>query len=391
MSAIHLGIIAPEFPPQTGGMQVVAINLARQLHARHRVTVCTRLGSGRADCPFEVMPILRGPTKDTAAALNALPVDVWLAMNAGYVAIAEYLDKPVVGYFHGNDFLSPWIFPRPLPLRALARIPFLRKPATRLIDRVGRARIQRGLRHTAKILTNSRNTEALIRMFFQFPGEISVCHPGVEDKFFQCREASHGMDGTLTLISVCRLQQSTRRKNVAGVLRALPLLKSEVRLKYVICGDGDDRTALEHLALELGLGDIVEFVGQVGDDDLLRLYRHADLFVLPVKASETDVEGFGIVYLEAAAFGLPVLCSAAGGALDAVRDGETGIVLKSSEPGDIARGIRAFLRMRASFRPDRLKRFASGFTWDRAAARIEGELLRCLPRPQVQANAIPER
>jgi phosphatidylinositol alpha-1,6-mannosyltransferase len=322
--------------------------------------------------------------------LNALPVDVWLAMNAGYVAIAEYLDKPVVGYFHGNDFLSPWVFQRPLPLRALARMPFLRGPAMRMVDRIGRAQIQRGLRHTGKVLTNSRNTEALIRRSFQCACDIVVCHPGVEDKFFQAREAD-STDGILTLITVCRLQQSTRRKNVAGVLRALALLKNEVRLKYVICGDGDDRIALEHLALELGLGDIVEFVGQVDDDALLRLYRHADLFVLPVKASETDVEGFGIVYLEAAASGLPVLCSAAGGALDAVRNGETGIVLKSSEPADIARGILEFSRARASFRPDRLKGFASGFTWDRAAAKIEEELQRCLPRPQVQANAIPER
>jgi phosphatidylinositol alpha-1,6-mannosyltransferase len=312
-------------------------------------------------------------------------------MNAGYVAIAEYLDKPVVGYFHGNDFLSPWVFPRPLALRALSRIPMLRRPAMRMIDRIGRARIQRGLRHTGKILTNSRNTEALVRRLFPCASDIVVCHPGVEDKFFQAREAARSTDGTLTLISVCRLQKSTRRKNVAGVLRALPLVKNEIRLKYVVCGDGDDRIALERLARELKLDDVVEFVGHVDDDALLRLYRHADLFVLPVTASDTDVEGFGIVYLEAAASGLPVLCSAAGGALDAVRDGETGIVLTSAEPADIARGILEFTQARASFVPDRLKRFASGFTWDRAAARIEEELLRSLPRPQARANAIAAR
>jgi phosphatidylinositol alpha-1,6-mannosyltransferase len=99
------------------------------------------------------------------------------------------------------------------------------------------------------------------------------------------------------------------------------------------------------------------------------------LFVLPAKASATDVEGFGIVYLEANAAGVPVLCSATGGATDAVIDGYTGIVLASGDPNQIAEGILEFARSRENYQADQLKQFASNFRWDIAAGRIEAQIL----------------
>jgi phosphatidylinositol alpha-1,6-mannosyltransferase len=107
----------------------------------------------------------------------------------------------------------------------------------------------------------------------------------------------------------------------------------------------------------------------------LRLYRWADLFVLPVKSSPVDVEGFGIVYLEANASGVPVLCSAAGGAVDAVVDDRTGIILSGSEPHHIVDGIQRFVASRTNFQTDYLREFARDFSWETAAGRIESRIL----------------
>ena len=105
-----------------------------------------------------------------------------------------------------------------------------------------------------------------------------------------------------------RLSQYTRRKNVDGVLEALALLGREAEVCYTVVGDGDDRGRLENRARELGVERRVEFRGSLGQQELLEAYRRADLFVLASRASRSDVEGFGIVYLEAAASGVPSLC-----------------------------------------------------------------------------------
>jgi phosphatidyl-myo-inositol dimannoside synthase len=231
---------------------------------------------------------------------------------------------------------------------------------------------------TVKVLTNSSNTKALIHDYYPQYRSVFVCPPGVDDRFFQDGLASDQDPSVLKLLTVCRLQKESRRKNVAGVLKALASFRGKLKFTYSIVGDGDDLENLRALSNKLGLVDQVKFLGRVSDHDLLQLYKCASLFVLPAKSSAVDVEGFGIVYLEANAVGVPVLCSAAGGALDAVIDGQTGIVLLSSEPDRIAEGILRFVRSRAIYQADRLRQFASNFRWEVAAAEIESQILSSL-------------
>jgi phosphatidylinositol alpha-1,6-mannosyltransferase len=107
---------------------------------------------------------------------------------------------------------------------------------------------------------------------------------------------------------------------------------------------------------------------------LLAQYRDNDLFVLPVKATRTDVEGFGLVYAEAAASGLPVLASRAGLATDAIVDGTSGILLDSSSPEAIKDGIVRFLRERARFAEERVRAVAEAFRWRCVAPRVRSIL-----------------
>src|SRR5262249_21620374 len=325
--------------------------------------------------PFEVLPNLRGITKSDVGTLRRVDVNIWLAMNAGYAAVAGQLRAPVVPYFHGNDFLKPWVVSTPFVQRLLSKFPIIRDKWRDKRREYDRARIALGIASTVKILTNSRHTKELIHSNFGPSHPVFVCHPGVDDRFFQASIPARRDDGVLRLLTVSRLERATRRKNVAGVLEALSALKQTLPFNYSIVGDGDDLESLRELCKKLGLAEQVNFLGRVSDAELLGLYRSADLFVLPVKALSADVEGFGIVYLEANAAGVPVLCSVAGGATDAVVDGETGIVLRSAEPGDIAEGILRFAHSRGNYHPDRLRKFAANFIWELAAARIEGQLL----------------
>ena len=154
--------------------------------------------------------------------------------------------------------------------------------------------------------------------------------------------------------------------------------------RYLIAGDGPLRAYLGKIAASVGMTDAVQFLGDVPDESLPDLYRSADLLLLLGRDSlvEGGAEGFGIVCLEAAACGLPVVAGRSGGLPDAVADGVTGILVDPHDPGAAAEAIVSLLadparahRLGAAGRARVLERF----TWEKMATearRIFGEAAR---------------
>ena len=126
------------------------------------------------------------------------------------------------------------------------------------------------------------------------------------------------------------------RKNVATLLAAMARLSKETVLRVV--GTGPDRTRLERRARELGLRGRVEFLGHVAFDRLVREYGRADVFCLPSRQ-----EGFGIVFLEAMAAGLPIVAARAAAVPELVSDGESGILVAPDSPVDLAAALDRLL------------------------------------------------
>lgn len=130
----------------------------------------------------------------------------------------------------------------------------------------------------------------------------------------------HGLEGRELILTVSRIDQGDRYKGHDKVIRALPqLLETHPKLAYVIVGEGDNRAELERLAGHVGMRDHVRFVGRVDRAELSEYYRMADAFVMP-----STKEGFGIVFLEAAAYGLPVVAGNRDGSVDACGEGVIG-------------------------------------------------------------------
>lgn len=151
------------------------------------------------------------------------------------------------------------------------------------------------------------------------------------------------------LLSIARLSRADADKGIDQVIAALPTVRALVPdVTYTVVGDGDDRPRLESLARERGVADITHFAGRVPDEQLFAHLSGADVFVLPSRK-----EGFGIVFLEAAAFGKPVIAGAHGGSPEVVVDGETGLLVAHGDTGALARGIVDLLQ-------DRGKREAMG-------------------------------
>jgi phosphatidyl-myo-inositol dimannoside synthase len=165
------------------------------------------------------------------------------------------------------------------------------------------------------------------------PGRIVVVNPSIDvGRFAGGREretlrVERGWQDCAVLLSVGRLVE---RKGHDMVLRALPRVAGVVpQVRYAIAGTGPHREALERLARELGVEERVEFLGFVPEPQLPELYAAADLFAMVSRElpERGDVEGFGIVYLEAAAAGLASLAGRSGGVEDAVVHEETGLLV----------------------------------------------------------------
>jgi len=149
----------------------------------------------------------------------------------------------------------------------------------------------------------------------------------------------YGLEGKRVLLTLGRLSATEQYKGFDEVLELLPeLLRSDPDLIYLIVGDGDDRDRLQHKALTLGVADHVIFTGYIAESEKADHYRLADAYVMPGRG-----EGFGIVYLEAMACGVPVVASRLDGSREAVRHGELGIVVDPNDRKELRAGIIAAL------------------------------------------------
>ena len=390
---LRVGIVAPEFPPAVGGMETLALGFATALGMEDAVTVVTLAANRNGQAGnFRLVPVLTGSSGDDVRSMRALEaeVDVWLMLNAGLIPLVPELDRPAFVYLHGNDFLKPWLGYGSWWLEAI-RKPYMAE----LRHLVRRRAVRRALPSVRHVFTNSAYTASLASRNLALPAEdVTVCAPGVDDRFFQKHEAAQ--DGTLRLLTVTRLTKYTARKNVDGVLAALPAVRERLAVRYTVVGDGDDRPRLEQLARELGLAEIVSFAGTLSAAELLACYRRSDLFVLAAKATNDDVEGFGIVYLEAAASGVPAICSSEGGAVSAVQPGCNGIVIPSSAPADISAGILEFARDRERYAPENVTASVEASRWPAVAARLRARMTERLgasatPAVRPAPRSVPDR
>jgi phosphatidylinositol alpha-1,6-mannosyltransferase len=242
-------------------------------------------------------------------------------------AIARLGGRPVLIYAHGEE-LTGW--GRGRKFRALCFV----------------------LRHADAVLANSDFTrDTLIGLIGVDPERIAVIYPTVDEMRFRPDLASDDLRagigvrvGQPLILSVGRLM---RRKGFDNVVRALPVLRQNgIDAHYAVIGIGEDHEYLQGLAAELAVSDRVHMLGHVSYEDLPRWYCACDLFAMPNRDIGGDTEGFGLVFLEAAAAGRPALAGNAGGTGSAVQDGVTGLRVDAERPDAVARALMRLLSNR---------------------------------------------
>ena len=218
------------------------------------------------------------------------------------------------------------------------------------------------------------------------PRKICVIPNGVDMREIESRRARRGssrrVDAAFSgpgpvVLTVARLVLS---KGIQSVIAAMPRIVSDVPgARYVIVGDGRDREHLLRLAAASPVADAVTFLGALSDDEKFDCYRRCAVFALP-----SQREGFGIVFLEANAFGKPVVGGRVGGVPDAVVHGETGLLVDPRSDSEVAEAIIRLLK-----NPDEARRLGDNgrrrveneLTWKQSARKFRSVIRGVLERP----------
>jgi phosphatidylinositol alpha-1,6-mannosyltransferase len=234
------------------------------------------------------------------------------------------------------------------------------------------------LNEAEALIANSGNTKAFARRFGIGDDRVVVVHPGVDVSRFRpdtdggfVRDR-HGLAGSFVALSVGRLQ--ARKGHDVAIQAVAALAPAMASLKYLIVGDGSERQRLERLANALGVADRVIFAGEAADELLPSYYAACDVFLLANRIEQGDFEGFGIVFLEAAASGKPVIGGTTGGVIEAVENNVTGLLVDASSPAAVTAALARLANapeLRQAFGEAGRRRAVERFTWDIAAARVQ--------------------
>ncbi|WP_052401546.1 glycosyltransferase family 4 protein [Muricoccus aerilatus] len=329
-------ILTQNFPPDPGGIEALMGGLARALaaggekvlvladHIRGRDLVEPDWPAGIVLRRFGGPRPLRRLRKGMAARrlLTRLPLRAVIADSWKSLEVLPRAPVPSLVLAHGSEF-------PPSPSAGKRR------------------RIERALAGAGAIAPNSAFTEGLLRPYLTPaappPVVVHLPVPPQPDPPAEARAVVAGLRGEgPLLLTVARLEP---RKGIDAVIRALPALAARhPGLRYAVAGEGTDRARLEGLAREMGVEERVRFVGRVVDAATkAALYSGADLFAMPSRREGASVEGYGLVYLEAAWYGLPSLAGRDGGSAEAVRDGETGLVCDGADPAAVAEALARLL------------------------------------------------
>ena len=286
-------LITHDYPPKTGGV-------ARYLDALVQTCPCIHVEAlnrlpGRIPLLWFVHQCMK--KSDGIIISHVLPIGTmcWLASRLTH--------KPYIVILHGMDF-------------DLARRSFWKKL---LLTHI--------LKNAKSIITNSKALDREVSTFSKRM-DIQVVYPTVSEALVEGShfiKAKHQNKDRVRLLTVGRL---VYRK---GHMKVLDIVSQDPTLEYTIVGDGPMKAEIRAYIQDNQLEDRVEILSSVADRKLPDIYAKSDIFVMPTTKTNEDREGFGIVYIEAQLFGLPVIATSYPGVDEAMLDNKTGILINDTK------------------------------------------------------------
>jgi phosphatidylinositol alpha-1,6-mannosyltransferase len=360
-------VITWNFPPRRGGMEQLLGSLCDELSKNHRLFIITAYADN--SCPPKT-GIFR-PSRPGLVAFFAY------ALWRGALLLRCHRDIRVV--FGGSVLVTPLvcILARLFRRRALIHAHGLDLLYPSFVYQIF---IVRWLRFCDHVIANSGYTADLAKDKGALEESITIIHPGVYWQRFvletssELLKAERGLQGKKIILFVGRL---ARRKGVKEFIEKslVNIIQEVLEVQFLIVGGNpkdslthrdDVRSEIEHAISAGHLEEHVQWLGVLNDEDLVKVYNLCDVVVLPILPMKDDVEGFGIVALEAAAAAKPVVATDVGGVPDAVENGKSGIRLNAEDYESMSQAIVTLLkddRTRLSLGEYARNRVKNTFDW----------------------------
>jgi phosphatidylinositol alpha-1,6-mannosyltransferase len=345
-SEMNLLVITWNYPPRRGGIENLIANLCVGLRKEHLVLVVT----------------------SHAPAVNSVERDIYRAPLPGLVFFALYAlwrgafllvrNPSVRVVFGGSALATPLVL---LLARMFGRRAIIQTHGLDIIyyrNFIYQQVCVRWLKFCDRIIANSSYTAALAESKGVARDRLSIISPGVQPERFNVptdvvKTKRHwNLNGRKIILFVGRL---ARRKGVKEFIEnSLVRIVQEIpEACFLIVGDNPTESLAHREDIVAGIKATIEksslehyvrLIRSLGDDEVIKLYQACDVVVLPALNVDDDVEGFGIVAVEAAAAGKPVVATRVGGIPDAIEDGQSGILVRSGDYAELTQAIVELLR-----------------------------------------------
>ena len=345
-------IVTRAFPPELGGMQSLMWGLTKEMSKNFMIKVFADYQNNHKEFDkkenFSIERV--GGIKFFRKIRKAQLINEYLKENKVQGIIADHwkslelinTDKKKYCLIHGKEINHP--------------------KGSSLNDRVVKV-----LNNVEKVIANSEYTKNLAIYSGVKKGKIVVINPGVDPVNELNKKSLEKVESLLKvksprLITVSRFD---KRKNHEKVIMALRNLKQKYPdIVYICIGYGDEEDNLKKLVKELDLNLQVMFFKEISDDLKNALIAKSNIFVMPSIIHKKSVEGFGIVYLEAAQYGIPSLGGKDGGASDAIDHNKTGLICDGNNLEDIYSSLDSMIENKKYIEFGRnAKEYVSKFEW----------------------------
>ena len=205
------------------------------------------------------------------------------------------------------------------------------------------------LRHSNLIICHSNFTKNVVKKIGVKSKKIFLSYPAIDTRDYKKTDKIHSQLNKEILLNkkiILTIGRLIERKGIDNTIKALKnVINFFPNIIYLVVGDGPFRGELEDLTNNLELNEYVKFVGYIAEEEKVNYYNLADIFIMPARELENgDVEGFGIVFLEANCYEVPVIGGNSGGMPDAIEEGASGFLVDPLNIADISSAIIKFLK-----------------------------------------------
>ncbi len=348
-------LVTIDFWPRIGGVANYYLNLCQ--HLKDRVVVLTN-GAGPGTEIDKYQDLINFKLYRRKILLDFLRPK-WLLM---FIHIYRLLNLKSMQLDYGGRISQLWvgeILPTGTVVWLLSKLGLIDKPymvSCHGMDLLQAAKFKRKkklagyiLRDAELVLVNSYFTAKLVKDYGVEEGKVKVIYPAINPELPKVGNkkqeiiSKYGLKNKKIILSLSRLVD---RKGFSKVIEAMPNVLAEIpEAVYIIAGSGPDLRTIKQAKgkLDQRWQKNIIIYGMVDEQEKATLYELCDVFAMPAKYDDRDVEGFGIVYLEAALAGKPVVASKSGGAPEAVLDGKTGLLVEAENVEEIAGAIKKLL------------------------------------------------